>query len=95
MQNPTQEFRQSSIVFEKPGILSGKMKTLNELQLPQSWIIFAKILHIFPTYQCLQKGDRDFFISFRSWIVCKKWKKKWSLQTQDLEKSQTPFCRHC
>ena len=28
MQNPIQKFRQSSIVFEKPGILSEKLKTL-------------------------------------------------------------------
>ena len=28
MQNPTQKSRQSSIVFEKPGILSEKLKTL-------------------------------------------------------------------
>ena len=26
MQNPIQKFRQSSIVFENPGILSGKLK---------------------------------------------------------------------
>ena len=28
MQNPIQKFRQSSIVFEKPGILPEKLKTL-------------------------------------------------------------------
>ena len=28
MQNPTQKFRQDSIVFEKPGILPEKLKTL-------------------------------------------------------------------
>ena len=28
MQNPIQEFRQSFTVFEKPGILSEKLKTL-------------------------------------------------------------------
>ena len=28
MQNPIQKFRQSSNVFEKPGILSEKLKTL-------------------------------------------------------------------
>ena len=28
MQNPIQNFRQSSIVFEKPGILPEKLKTL-------------------------------------------------------------------
>ena len=28
MQNPMQKFRESSIVFEQPGILPGKLKTL-------------------------------------------------------------------
>ena len=31
------------------------------LQLPQSSMFFAEISHTFPTYQCLQKGARDFF----------------------------------
>ena len=39
MQNPIQKFRQSSIVFEKPGII------LSELQLSQTLIIFVEILH--------------------------------------------------
>ena len=56
MQNPTQKFRQSSIVFEKPGILFGKSK----VQLPQT-LIFVDILNTFPTYQCLQKGVWNFF----------------------------------
>ena len=33
MQNPIQKFRQSSIVFEKPGILSKKIENFGELQL--------------------------------------------------------------
>ena len=61
MQNPSQKFRQSSIVFEKPGILPGKLKTFNELQLPQTLIIFVEILHAFPTCQYLQIGVWDFF----------------------------------
>ena len=60
MQNPIQNFRQSSIVFEKPGILSENLKT-DQLQLPHSSIFFAETLHMFPTYQCLQKVVRDFF----------------------------------
>ena len=31
MQNPTQKFRQSSIIFEKPGILSENLKILTTL----------------------------------------------------------------
>ena len=35
MQNPTQKFRQSSIVFEKPGILSENLKTLTRFNYPK------------------------------------------------------------
>ena len=34
MQNPIQKFRQSSIVFEKPGILSENLKTLTNSNQP-------------------------------------------------------------
>ena len=34
MQNPIQKFRQSSIVFEKPGILSEDLKTLTSSNYP-------------------------------------------------------------
>ena len=34
MQNPLQKFKQSSIVFEKPGILFENLKNFDELQLP-------------------------------------------------------------
>ena len=61
MQNPMQKFRQRSIVFEKPGILSENVKKLGELQLPYSSIFFAETSHTFPTYQCLQKSVWDFF----------------------------------
>ena len=69
MQNTIQKFRQSSIAFD-------------ELQLSYSSIFFAKTLHTFSTYQWLQKGVWDFFISFsfffffnfRSWVICKNLK---------------------
>ena len=64
MQNLTQKFRQSSIVFEKPGILSENLKTLTSSNYPTEF--FAASSHTFSTYQCLQKGVWDFFISFRS-----------------------------
>ena len=54
MQNPIQKFRQSSIVFKKPVILS-------ELQLPYISIFFAETSRTLPTHQCLQNGLRDFF----------------------------------
>ena len=55
MQNPIQKFRQSSIVFGKPGILSENLKTLT-IQLPYSSIFFAETLHTPTSDQCLQKG---------------------------------------
>ena len=42
MQNTLQKFRQSSIVFEKPGILS---ENFDELQLSYSLIFFAETSH--------------------------------------------------
>ena len=53
-----QKFRQSSIAFEKPGILSGKLTSFNYRRVEY---FFAKILHMFPTYHTLQKGVCDFF----------------------------------
>ena len=35
--------------------------SIHELQLPETLIIFAGILHTFPTYQCLQKDVWDHF----------------------------------
>ena len=66
MQNPIQNFRQSSIVFEKPGVLSENLKTLvsskvPKLQLRYGSIFFAETLHTFSTYQYLQKRVWDFF----------------------------------
>ena len=65
MQNPIQNFRQSSVVFEKPGILSENLKTFDELQLPYSSIFLAETSHTFSTYQCPQKGV------WASWVICK------------------------
>ena len=67
MQNPIQKFRRSSIVFEKPGILSENLKTLTSSNYPTIQYFFAKTSHKFPTCECLQKGTRDFFlVLFRS-----------------------------
>ena len=42
MQSPIQKFRQNSIVFEKPGILSENFKTFYELRLPYISILFCR-----------------------------------------------------
>ena len=66
MQNTIQKFRKSSIVFEKPGILSEDLKNFDKLQLPCTSIIFAETLHTFSNYQCLEKGVWDFLNLCRS-----------------------------
>ena len=61
MQNTIQIFRQRSIAFEKPGILSENLKTLTSSNYPTVQYFFAETSHTFYTYQCLQKGVWDFF----------------------------------
>ena len=56
MQNPIEKFRESSIVFEKPGILS------DELQLPYSSVFFAETSHMFPKFPMPTKGWAGFFL---------------------------------
>ena len=71
MQNVMRKFRQNSIVFEKPGILSENLN-FDKLQLSCSLIFFAEISHTFSTYHCLKKGGWDFFLSlFGFWVICK------------------------
>ena len=55
MQNAIQKFKQSSINFEKPGILSENLKTLTSSN------IFVETSYKFSTYHCLKKGVWDFF----------------------------------
>ena len=61
MENPIQKFRQSSIVFEKPGILSEDLKTLTSSNYPTVQLFFAETSHTFSTFQRRQKSVRDFF----------------------------------
>ena len=61
MQKHIQKFRQSFTVFEKPGILSGKLKILTSSNY-RKMNIFANVLHTFPTYHCLLKGVQDFLL---------------------------------
>ena len=60
MQNATQKFRQSCIVFEKPGILSENLKTLTSSNYPTVQYFFAETLHTFSTYHCLKKDVLDY-----------------------------------
>ena len=61
MQNPIQKLRQSSTVFEKPGILPENLKSLTSFNYPKVHFLIAETSHTFPTSQCLQKGVWDFF----------------------------------
>ena len=56
MQNDIQKFRQSSIVFEKPGILPEEIHFYSRDPLLSKRSI----------YHCLKQGVWDFFILFRS-----------------------------
>ena len=51
MPNPIPKFRQSSIISEKPGYSSEKLKTLTSSNYPRAldFIFLAEILHTFPT----------------------------------------------
>ena len=55
MQNIIQKFAQSSINFQKPGILSENLKTLTSSNYATVQYCFAETSHTFATYQCLQK----------------------------------------
>ena len=57
MQGAIQKFRQNSIVFEKPGILTEKFENFDELQLSYSSIFSAETSHTLSTYHCLKKVE--------------------------------------
>ena len=81
MQNTIQKFRQSSIVFKKPSILS---ENFDELQLPYILIFFSKTSHKFSTYHYLQKGVCEFFYFIWILIYLQKLKTTWLLHTRFL-----------
>ena len=49
MQNPIPKFRQNSIISEKPGYFSKKLKTLTSSNYHKVYYFFAEISHTFPT----------------------------------------------
>ena len=64
-----------ALLFQETKLFVWKIENFDELQLPQSLIFFAEILHMFPNWQCLQNGVRDFFVVvvclFRFWVINK------------------------
>ena len=105
MQNTIQKFRQSSIVFEKPCILSENLKTLTSSNYPVVQYFCRNFAHHF--YLPLStEGCMGFFLFSLDLGLFAKIKKDLvsthSLFTllsinQDLnkiEKTHIPFCRH-
>ena len=66
MQNQIQKFRQTSIVFEKPGVFSENLKALTSSNEPTVQYFLLKLCTSFLLTNVYKKGVRDFFISFRS-----------------------------
>ena len=64
-----------ALLFLRNQLFCLKIWKFDELQLSYSSIFFAETSHTFSTYQYLQKGVWDFFISFRSWVFCKNLKR--------------------
>ena len=106
MQNLLQKFRQSSIVFEKPGNLSEKLKTLTSSNYQRVQYFWMKLRARFVLTN-ISKGCSRLFLFCFDLELFAKIKKIWFLHTrfftfllitQDLnkiKKSQTPFWRHC
>ena len=99
MENPKQKFRQSSVVFGKPGILSENLKTLTSSNYTTVQYLFAKTSHTFPTYQCLQAClDFELFAKIKKDLVSTHLYFTLLLITQDLngikKKSRITFSRH-
>ena len=102
MQNVIQKFRQSSIVFEKPGILSENLKTFTSSNYPTVQYFLLNFAHVF--YLPLStKGYVGFFLFYLDFELFAKIKKdlvsthsffKLLLITQDLNKIKKLFCRH-
>ena len=73
MQNTIQKVRQSSIVFEKPGILSENLKTLTSSNYPTVQYFLLKLCKRL-TNAC-KSVCRIFFILCRSWVIYKSLKR--------------------
>ena len=66
MQNAIQNFRQSSIVFDKPGILSENLKTLTSSDYPTVQYFLLKLRTRFLRTNVYKRISGIFFILFRS-----------------------------
>ena len=66
MQNTIQKFRQSSIVFEKPGILTENLETLTSSNYPTVQYFLLKLRTRFVLTNVYKTVCGIFFISFGS-----------------------------
>ena len=106
MQNSLQKFRQSSIVFEKPGILSENLKTLTSTNSPTVQYFLLKLRKCFLLTNVYKKlcGIFLFDLDLELFEKVKKRPGFYTLFftllliTQDLNKIKKkfhkPFCRH-
>ena len=102
MQNAIKKFRQSSIVFEKPGILSENLKTLTSSNYPAVQYFFLKLrtrflLIIVCVGFFLFYLDLGIFAKIKKDLVSTHSFLTLLLITHDLNKIKkihTPFCRH-
>ena len=74
MQNNIQKFKQSSIVFEKPGILSGNLKTLASSNYPAVQYFLLKLRTRFLLTKAYQWvcGIFLFYLDFQLFAKIKK-----------------------
>ena len=72
MEDPIQKFRQSSIVFEKPGNLSENLKTLTSSNYPAVQYFLLKLWTHFLLINVYKRVSGIFLILFRSWVINKK-----------------------
>ena len=81
MQNPIQKFRQSSLVFEKPGILSEKLKTLTSSKYDRAQYILLKLRTDFLLTN-VYKRVFGFFLFCLDLELFEKIKRTWLLHTR-------------
>ena len=65
MRNLIPKLRQTSIISEKPGFLSEKLKALSSTSYHRFPYFFTETLHTFSSQHCLQKHVWDFLNLFR------------------------------
>ena len=91
MQNIMQKFRQSSIVFEKPGILYENLKILTSsfahvFYLPMSTEGCVGFFKFYLDIELFAKTKEDLVSTHSLFTIL--------LITQDLNKKNPTFCRH-